>query len=204
MRKLNRVAGRAYPDGRANIDTDQVIASRWLKTISREGLGRHLFEDLRRNGDSIYDDPAYAGAPILIAGENFGCGSSREHAAWTLLDFGIRVVIAPTFSDIFTGNAFRNGILTVVLPAANVERLLTIARTQEIAVDLEARTVTAGGETIAFPIDDFRRRCLLEGLDEIALTLADQDEIAAHEIRARADTPWLAAPQFEKTRFSHG
>ena len=124
MQPVHEVAGRAIPFGRKNIDTDIIIPAHWLKTISREGLGRGAFEALRADPDNIFDQEAYKGAPILIAGDNFGCGSSREHAAWALLDMGIKAVIAPSFSDIFSGNAFKNGILTVVLPQEQVDRLL--------------------------------------------------------------------------------
>ena len=142
MEKLTTVEGKAYPFGMKNVDTDIVIPSHWLKTISRTGLGKGAFEVLRKEPGNVFDDPAYAGSPILIAGDNFGCGSSREHAAWALGDLGIKVVIAPSFSDIFSSNAFKNGILTVVLPQAAIDRLMEVARTDEIHVDLEQQTVT--------------------------------------------------------------
>ena len=128
MTPLTAVEGRAYPLGLKNIDTDVIIAAQHLKTIKRTGLGRHAFETLRAQPGNVFDDPAFAGAPILIAGDNFGCGSSREHAAWALADLGVRAVIAPSFSDIFSGNAFKNGIVTVSLPHEAVDRLLEVAR----------------------------------------------------------------------------
>src|SRR5579883_1989134 len=132
MEPLTTVEGKAYPFGRKNVDTDVIIPAHWLKTITRAGLGRGAFETVRAEPGNVFDDPAYAGAPILIAGDNFGCGSSREHAAWALGDMGLRAVIAPSFSDIHAGNAFKNGILTVVLPQAQVDRLLEVAREHPI------------------------------------------------------------------------
>jgi 3-isopropylmalate/(R)-2-methylmalate dehydratase small subunit len=184
--------GRAIPFGRANVDTDVIIPARWLKTISREGLGRAAFESVRAEPGNIFDDPSYAGAPILLAGENFGCGSSREHAAWALADLGIRAVIAPSFSDIFSGNAFKNGILTVELPRAALDRLIEVARTAPIAIDLEAQSVTTPfQDRFAFEIDPFRKDCLLNGLDEIGLTLARDAQITAFEERQAAEMPWI-------------
>jgi 3-isopropylmalate dehydratase small subunit len=184
-----RIEGKAIPFGRANVDTDVIIPARWLKTISRHGLGRGAFETVRAEPGNVFDDPVYAGAPILIAGENFGCGSSREHAAWALADLGIRAVIAPGFSDIFSGNAFKNGILTVELPRPAVDRLMEVARTDPIAIDLEHQTVTTPfQDRFAFAIDPFRKHCLLEGLDEVGLTLAMEPKIAAFEAR---QAPWL-------------
>lgn len=184
MTPLVRVEGRAYPLGRANVDTDMIIPAAHLKTIVRTGLGRYAFETLRGEGGSLFEDPAFAGAPILIAGDNFGCGSSREHAAWALLDLGIRAVIAPSFADIFASNAFKNGIATVTLDAASVDRLLVVAQDHRIAVDIEAMAVsTPLGESFGFALDPFRRRCLMEGLDEIALTLASEAAISRYEVR---------------------
>ena len=192
MEKLTTVEGRAYPFGMKNVDTDIVIPAHWLKTISRSGLGRGAFEVLRKEPGNVFDDPRYAGSPILIAGDNFGCGSSREHAAWALGDLGIRVVIAPSFSDIFSGNAFKNGILTVVLPQDAVDRLLEVAQTDEIHVDLEAQTVTTQfQDRFSFEIDPFRKHCLLGGLDEIGLTLDEADVIDAFEAKDAALRPWL-------------
>lgn len=192
MDKLTTVDGRAYPFGMKNVDTDIVIPAHWLKTISRTGLGAGAFEVLRKEPDNVFDDPAYAGSPILIAGDNFGCGSSREHAAWALADMGIKVVIAPSFSDIFSGNAFKNGILTVVLPQDAIDRLMEVAKTDEIHVDLEQQSVTTQfQDRFAFDIDPFRKHCLLGGLDEIGLTLADADGIDLYEAKAAQDRPWL-------------
>ncbi len=189
--RVTTVAGTAIPWGQANVDTDIIIPAAWLKTVSRDGLGRGAFESVRAVAGNPFD--AHPGAPILIAGDNFGCGSSREHAAWAMLDLGIRVVIAPSFSDIFSGNAFKNGLLTVVLPPADIDRLLAVAREGlPITVDLESRTVTTPyQDRITFPIDPFRRMCLMQGLDEIGLTLGEDAAIGAHETRSAAAQPWL-------------
>jgi len=193
MEPLKQVAGRAIPLGLKNVDTDIIIPARWLKTITREGLGRGAFETIRAEPGNVFDDPAYAGAPILIAGDNFGCGSSREHAAWAMLDLGIKVVIAPSFSDIFSGNAVKNGILPVVLPQAAIDRLLEVARAGEpIDVDLESMTVTTPfQDRFTFELDAFRRHCLLNGLDEVALTLERDTAISAFEARRAGQQSWL-------------
>jgi 3-isopropylmalate/(R)-2-methylmalate dehydratase small subunit len=155
-----------------------------LKTIQRAGLGRHAFETLRAVPGNVFDSPEFAGAPILIAGDNFGCGSSREHAAWALADMGVRAVIAPSFSDIFSGNAFKNGILTVELPQAAIDRLLEVARELPLTVDLETMTVTSPlQDRFGFALDPFRRDGLAGGLEEIALTLASDAAIGAYELR---------------------
>ena len=193
MEALNEVSGTAIPFGRKNVDTDVIIPAKWLKTITREGLGRGAFETLREDPDNLFDSPRNKGAPILIAGDNFGCGSSREHAAWALLDLGIKAVIAPSFSDIFSGNAFKNGILTVVLPQEQVDRLLEVAQTEPIHIDLENQSVTTPfQDRFSFEIDPFRKHCLLNGLDEVGLTLARDTAISAYEKRSQADTPWLS------------
>lgn len=193
MEPVTTVEGRAYPLGRPNVDTDIIIPAHWLKTVSRDGLGRGAFETIRAEPGNVFDDPRFTGAPILIAGENYGCGSSREHAAWAMADLGIRVVIAPSFSDIHAGNAFKNGILTVVLPQSQVDRLLEVAQEHPITVDLETQTVTTPfQDRFTFEIDPFRRDCLLKGLDEIGITLELDDAIAAHEARERGETPWVA------------
>ena len=195
MQAIRHVHGRAIPFGRKNVDTDVIIPARWLKTITREGLGRGAFETVRAEPGNPFDDPQYARAPILIAGDNFGCGSSREHAAWALLDLGITCVIAPSFSDIFAGNAFKNGILAVVLPQAQVDRLLEAAQDHPIHVDLEHQTVTTPfQDRFAFEIDPFRKHCLMEGLDEVGLTLQRDAAIADYENRQVRDMPWLAHP----------
>ena len=193
MEPLREVEGRAVPFGRENVDTDQIIPARWLKTVTREGLGRGAFEALREDPDNVFDRPEFAGAPIIIAGDNFGCGSSREHAAWALLDMGVKAVIAPSFSDIFSGNAFKNGILTVVLPQEAVDRLMEVAATDPIAIDLDHQTVTTPfQDRFTFEIDPFRKECLLDGLDEVGITLAREQAIAAYEARLAAQKPWLA------------
>lgn len=193
MDPLKTVEGRAYPFGVKNVDTDLIIPAKWLKTISRAGLGAGAFEAVRQASDNVFDDPEYAGSPILIAGDNFGCGSSREHAAWALADMGVQVVIAPSFSDIFSGNAFKNGILTVALPQEAVDRLMEVAKTDPIHVDLEHQTVTTPfQDRFRFEIDPFRKSCLLGGLDEIGLTLENTGGIDAYEKRRFAEQPWLS------------
>ena len=185
MKGVSAVEGRAIPLGRTNVDTDIIIPATHLKTVSREGLGRFAFETIRAEPDNLFDDSAYAGAPILIAGDNFGCGSSREHAVWAMLDLGIRAVIAPGFSDIFSGNAFKNGLVTVALPQAAVDRLLEVAKDQTLRIDLETMTVTTPyQDRFEFTLDPFRRECLMQGLDEIDLTLREEAAIAAWEARA--------------------
>jgi 3-isopropylmalate/(R)-2-methylmalate dehydratase small subunit len=192
MTPLTTVSGRAIPLGLKNVDTDVIIPAKWLKTISREGMGRGAFETIRAEPDNLFDRPEFARAPILIAGDNFGCGSSREHAAWAIADLGIRVVIAPSFSDIFSGNAVKNGILPLDLPQAAIDRLLTVAATDPIDVDLEAQTVTTQfQDRFTFDIDPFRKACLLGGLDEIGITLASEAAISEFEARDVAARPWL-------------
>jgi 3-isopropylmalate/(R)-2-methylmalate dehydratase small subunit len=186
------VVGSAYPWGAKNIDTDVIIPAHWLKTTTRLGLRRGAFETVRAQEGNVFDDPRYAGSPLLIAGDNFGCGSSREHAAWALTDMGVQAVIAPSFSDIFSSNAFKNGIVPVVLPQEAVDRLLEVAKTSEISVDLETMTVTTPfQDRYHFALDPFRRKCLLEGLDEITLTLAAGDTITKYERTVAASRPWL-------------
>lgn len=193
MEAVSTIEGKAYPFGLKNIDTDVIIPAAWLKTISRTGLGKGAFEALRKEPGNLFDDPQFAGAPILIAGDNFGCGSSREHAAWALADLGITAVIAPSFSDIFSGNAFKNGILTVVLPQEAIDRLLEVAQTDTISIDLATQTVTTPfQDRFTFEIDAFRKHCLLNGLDEVGLTMAMDDKISAYERRATTAWPWQA------------
>ncbi|AHE52902.1 3-isopropylmalate dehydratase small subunit [Sphingomonas sanxanigenens] len=192
MKAVDSIEGRAIPFGAKNVDTDVIIPAKWLKTISRAGLGKGAFETVRAEPGNIFDDPEYKGAPILIAGDNFGCGSSREHAAWALADLGIEAVIAPSFSDIFSGNAFKNGLLTVVLPQDAVDRLLEVAKTHPIHIDLDSQTVTTPfQDRFRFEIDAFRKHCLAEGLDEIGLTLALSDRIATYEGQRAAERPWM-------------
>ncbi len=183
MTPVSTISGTAIPWGQANVDTDIIIPAKWLKTISRDGLGKGAFETIRAVPGNVFDDPAHAGAAILIAGDNFGCGSSREHAAWAMLDLGITAVIAPSFSDIFSGNAFKNGLLAVALPQAQIDRLMAVAREgAAITIDLENQMVTtAFQDRFPFAIDPFRKMCLMTGQDEIALTLAQDAAIAGYE-----------------------
>ncbi|MPT47409.1 MAG: 3-isopropylmalate dehydratase small subunit [Sphingobium sp.] len=193
MEPIRTVEGTAYPLGVKNVDTDMIIAAKWLKTISRAGLGKGAFEAMRQQPGNVFDDPAYAGSPILIAGDNFGCGSSREHAAWALADMGVKVVIAPSFSDIFSGNAFKNGILTVALPQEVIDRLMEVAKTDPIDIDLETQMVTTPfQDRFHFEIDPFRKSCLLGGLDEVGLTLARTGSIDTYEQRRAQQQPWLS------------
>ena len=195
MDKVSTIQGRAIPLGLKNVDTDVIIPAHWLKTIRREGLGKGAFETIRQTPGNPFDIEDFAGAPILIAGDNFGCGSSREHAAWAMLDMGLTAVIAPSFSDIFSGNAFKNGILAVELPQEQVDRLLEVAKDHPITIDLENQVVTTPfQDRFAFNIDPFRKHCLLNGLDEIGLTLERDAAIGTHEKTRAASLPWLDAP----------
>jgi 3-isopropylmalate/(R)-2-methylmalate dehydratase small subunit len=192
MTPVTTVSGTAYPWGAKNIDTDVIIPAHWLKTITRAGLGRGAFETVRADPANIFDDPRYAGAPILIAGDNFGCGSSREHAAWALVDMGITAVIAPSFSDIFSSNAFKNGIVPVVLPQEAIDRLVEVAEDQPVTVDLETMTVTTPyQDRFPFELDPFRRQCLMEGTDEIGLTCARDTAISNFEDGMATSRPWI-------------
>jgi 3-isopropylmalate/(R)-2-methylmalate dehydratase small subunit len=197
MTPVTTIEGRAYPFGRKNVDTDVIIPAKWLKTITRAGLAKGAFETVRAEDGNVFDDPAYAGAPVLIAGDNFGCGSSREHAAWALDDMGVRAVVAPSFSDIFSGNAYKNGILTVVVPQAAIDRLMEVAAQGDpIHIDLEAQAVTTQfQDRFAFEIDPFRKSCLLNGTDEIGLTLSSDAAIGNYEGRMTAARPWLNGRQ---------
>ena len=192
MTPFTTVTGVAVPFGVANVDTDVIIPARFLKTISRAGLGAGAFATLRADSDNVFDTARNRGAPILIAGDNFGCGSSREHAPWALADMGFRVVIAPSFADIFAGNAYKNGMLLVVLPQDAIDRLMATADA-DITVDLDNQVVTtAYQDRFAFAVDPFRREALLQGQDEIGLTLTMAPAIAAFEARLAADRPWVA------------
>ncbi|NNC53788.1 MAG: 3-isopropylmalate dehydratase small subunit [Erythrobacter sp.] len=196
MKQVSTISGRAIPLGLKNVDTDVIIPAHWLKTVSREGLGKGAFETIRQTPGNPFDVEDFAGAPILIAGDNFGCGSSREHAAWAMLDMGLTAVIAPSFSDIFSGNAFKNGILAVELPQDQVDRLLEVAKDHPITIDLENQVVTTPfQDRFTFEVDPFRKHCLLNGLDEIGLTLERDASIAKHEQTRSASLPWLGAPQ---------
>ena len=193
MEPVRAVEGRAYPFGMKNVDTDIIIPAHWLKTVTREGLGRGAFEALRKDPANLFDDPRHEGAPIIIAGDNFGCGSSREHAAWALLDMGVKAVVAPSFSDIFSSNAFKNGILTVELPQQAIDRLMEVADTDPISIDLENQVVTTPfQDRFTFEIDPFRKHCLMHGLDEVGLTLESGKAISDYEVRQARDMPWLA------------
>ncbi|MCY4327907.1 MAG: 3-isopropylmalate dehydratase small subunit [Rhodobacteraceae bacterium] len=201
MEKFSTLVGIAAPMPLVNIDTDMIIPKQFLKTVKRTGLGISLFHEMRyddaghENPDFVLNQPAWKSAEILIAGDNFGCGSSREHAPWALLDFGIRCVISTSFADIFYNNCFKNGILPVTLPANHVAALMNHAENganARIAVDLENQTVVSpDGEELSFEIDPFKKRCLLEGLDDIALTLEKDAMITEFESRHRLSMPWL-------------
>lgn len=195
MEPVRHVEGRAYPFGRKNVDTDLIIPAKWLKTVTREGLGKGAFEAVRSEEGNVFDDPRHAGAPIIIAGDNFGCGSSREHAPWALLQYGFQAVIAPSFADIFYNNSLKNGLLLIRLDPKIVDRLFGEVQGTpgyRVAVDLEAQTITTpGGESFAFDIEPFTKHCLLNGLDEIGLTLEHAAEIRAFESRHRERQPWL-------------
>jgi 3-isopropylmalate/(R)-2-methylmalate dehydratase small subunit len=203
MDKFNTLTGVAAPLPQINVDTDMIIPKQFLKTIKRTGLGVSLFDEMRydRDGNEIADfvlnKPAYRDAKILVAGDNFGCGSSREHAPWALLDFGIRCVISTSFADIFYNNCFKNGILPIVVTPEQLAALMDDAErgaNAVLTVDLEAQTITGpDGGSITFEIDPFRKRCLLEGLDDVGLTLEKADAIDAFEKKRASATPWLAA-----------
>ncbi len=209
MEAFKNFTGVVLPLDRANVDTDAIIPKQFLKSIKRSGFGPYLFDEWRyldhgepdmdcthrpRNEQFVLNDPRYAGAQILLARDNFGCGSSREHAPWALADFGIRVIIAPSYADIFFGNCFKNGILPVRLDAAAVDGLFARAGGAEalrLAVDLTGQTLgLPDGVCIPFEVDRFRKLCLLDGLDDIGLTLQHVDAIRAFEARRRAAAPW--------------
>jgi len=210
MEKFETLTGVVCPLDRSNVDTDAIIPKQFLKSIKRTGFGPNLFDEWRYldhgepgmdnsqrpvNPDFVLNEPRYAGASVLLARENFGCGSSREHAPWALADFGFRVIIAPSYADIFFNNSFKNGLLPIVLDAAIVDSLFEQAggeQALELTVDLAAQEVrNVGGEAIGFDVDPFRKHCLLEGLDDIGLTLQHVDQIKAYETRRREQAPWL-------------
>ncbi|MBE0490517.1 MAG: 3-isopropylmalate dehydratase small subunit [Halomonas sp.] len=210
MNKFERTEGLVAPLDRANVDTDLIIPKQFLKSIKRTGFGINLFDELRYldegypgqdcsqrpvNPDFVLNQPRYQGASVLLTRRNFGCGSSREHAPWALEDFGFRVVIAPSFADIFYNNAFKNGLLLVTLPEETIDRLFAEVEASEgyrLDVDLEnQRVTTPSGEIIEFEVDAFRKHCLLNGLDDIGITLQDEDAIRAFEAKHRVARPWL-------------
>ncbi|AMO70339.1 isopropylmalate isomerase small subunit [gamma proteobacterium BDW918] len=210
MKAFTVLDGIVAPMDRANVDTDMIIPKQFLKSIKRSGFGPNLFDELRYldegqpgrdnsqrplNPDFPLNQPRYQGAEILLARENFGCGSSREHAPWALEDYGFSCVIAPSFADIFFNNCFKNGILPIVLPAAKVAELFAAMYADEgykLKIDLPAQTViTPAGESIPFEVDEFRKHCLVNGLDDIGLTLQDADDIRAYESKLMTKSPWL-------------
>jgi 3-isopropylmalate/(R)-2-methylmalate dehydratase small subunit len=202
MQKFDKLTGIAAPFPMVNCDTDKIIPARFLKTLTRTGLGKSLFDSMRydpetgeENPDFVLNKPAWRKAEILVAGENFGCGSSREHAPWALLDFGITCVIAPSFADIFYNNSFKNGILLITLPQEDVDKLMDDAErgaNATVSVDLEAQEIKGpDGGTIRFDIDPFKKHCLLNGLDDIGLTLKKVDAIDSFEARHKSAQPWL-------------
>jgi 3-isopropylmalate/(R)-2-methylmalate dehydratase small subunit len=201
MEKFEKLSGIAAPMPLVNIDTDMIIPKQFLKTIKRTGLGVHAFDEMRykddgsENPDFVLNKPAYRDSQIIVAGDNFGCGSSREHAPWALADFGIKVIVSTSFADIFYNNCFKNGMLPVVLPQDQVDLLMKDAEkgaNARVEVDLETQTITTSdGETIAFDIDPFRKRCLLEGLDDIGLTMEKAAAIDTFESAAAQARPWV-------------
>lgn len=203
MEKFIKLNGVAAPLDMINVDTDMIIPKLHLRTIERTGLGKVVFDELRFNTDGtekpafILNQEPYRGASILIAGDNFGCGSSREHAPWALLDYGIRCIISTSFADIFYNNCFKNGILPIAVTQDELDALMADAADRDnpvLTVDLEAKEITRPrGDKISFHIDDFRRDCLLNGLDDIGLTLQNVDKIDAFEDMQRQQQPWLYA-----------
>jgi 3-isopropylmalate/(R)-2-methylmalate dehydratase small subunit len=212
VQKFETFEGIVCPLDRSNVDTDAIIPKQFLKSIKRTGFGPNLFDEWRYldhgepgmdnsrrplNPDFVLNDPRYAGASILLARENFGCGSSREHAPWALEDYGFRVIIAPSFADIFFNNSFKNGLLPIVLNPTTVDQLFSAAGGESalsLTVDLAAQQIRrAGAEPVGFDVDPFRKHCLLEGLDDIGLTLQHVDDIRAYEARRREEAPWLFA-----------
>jgi 3-isopropylmalate/(R)-2-methylmalate dehydratase small subunit len=201
MEKFTKLTGVAAPMPLVNIDTDMIIPKQFLKTIKRSGLGVNLFDEMRYTQDGqeipgfVLNQPAYRQAQILVAGDNFGCGSSREHAPWALLDFGIRCVISTSFADIFFNNCFQNGILPIKLPKEAVDVLMEDARkgaNARMTVDLESQTVTTSdGQSFAFDVDAFRKHCLLNGLDDIGLSLEKAPAINAFEAKSQSLRPWV-------------
>ena len=210
MKKFTQLTGIAAPLDRANVDTDMIIPKQFLKSIKRSGFGKNLFDELRYldegqpdqscegrplNTEFVLNQPRYQGASILLARENFGCGSSREHAPWALDDYGFRCVIAPSFAEIFYNNCFKNGLLPIVLRDEQIDQLFAeVAETEgyQLSIDLERQLViTPSGEEMTFSIDGFRKHCLINGLDDIGITLQNEADIRAYEERRRQQAPWL-------------
>ena len=198
MKAFKKLTGVAAPYPLNNIDTDMIIPKQFLRTIKRTGLGKGLFYEARfdmegkENPDFVLNREPYRHANILVAGDNFGCGSSREHAPWALLDFGITCILAPSFGDIFYNNSFKNGVLPIVLPQAQIDALMKYAETgRELNIDLDQQTVVAGNDVYSFEIDPFRKHCMLNGLDDIGLTLEKKTFIADYEDKMRTAKPWL-------------
>jgi len=199
MQKFTTLTSTAAALPLINIDTDMIIPKQFLKTIERTGLGKNLFFEMRFDlnekeiPDFVLNKPAFRNAKILVAKDNFGCGSSREHAPWALIDFGISCVIAPSFADIFHNNCFKNGILPIVLPHETVEELLKFAAEENnsISIDLPKQEVRAGNKLYKFEVDSFKKHCLIEGLDDIGLTLQKSEQIKSFEDRNKNETPWL-------------
>lgn len=211
MQKFEAFESVVCPLDRSNVDTDAIIPKQFLKSIKRSGFGPNLFDEWRYldqgepgmdnskrrlNPDFVLNDPRYAGSKILLARENFGCGSSREHAPWALLDYGFRLIIAPSFADIFFNNSFKNGILPLAFGHEQVDELFSLAMQDEplhLAIDLAAQELKFAGKTWEFDVDPFRKHCLLEGLDDIGLTLRHAQAIRDYETRRRQEAPWLFA-----------
>ncbi len=201
MEKFTKLTGVAAPLKITNVDTDMIIPKQFLKTIERSGLGKNLFDEMRFNQDGsevedfVLNKPQYRQASILVAGDNFGCGSSREHAPWALLDFGIRCIISTSFADIFFNNCFKNGILPIALPQEDVDKLMEDAErgaNATVTVDLVTQEISGpDGGIIKFDVEPFRKHCLLEGLDDVGLTLQKEDKIAAFESKQKEQRPWL-------------
>ena len=198
MEKFKNITAVAAPLPEVNVDTDKIIPKQYLKTIERTGLGKGLFSELRYNDDGtenedfVLNKSQYRNAKILVAGDNFGCGSSREHAPWALLDYGIKVVISTSFADIFYNNCFKNGILPITIKEEVIKELSEYStRKEEISINLEDQSIKFGNNEIKFEIDEFKKKCLLEGLDDISLSLAQSSKISAYESKIKSSKPWI-------------